>query len=93
MSGQRRTWSLLPLTHSLFDLGGQLFGRVSPDFSESGMIVRHGGELVDCHSEMHGGDDFMDQFATQRACTTSAYDLAVDWVGQQFHKAVPGFHD
>ena len=41
----------------------------------------------------HGGDDFVDQFAAQRADAAAADDFAVGGIGEQFHEAVPGFHD
>src|SRR5258708_7023465 len=80
-------WS--PLTHSLFDFGGQFLGWVSPDFGEGRMIMWHGRQLVDCHAAVHGRDDFMDEFAPERPPTTAADDLAGHWVSQQLRKAVP----
>ena len=57
------------------------------------MIVGQGGELVDGQARAHGDDDFVDQFTAMGADAAAADDLAGPGVGEQFHKAVPGFHD
>ena len=45
------------------------------------------------HPLVHGGDDFVNQFAAQRPDTRAAQNFARDRIGQQFHKAVLRFHD
>ena len=46
------------------------------------MVVRHGGEFPDGHAFGHGDDNFMDQFAAQRADAGTAEDFAGFGVGQ-----------
>src|SRR5512140_2743004 len=57
------------------------------------MVVGHGGEFVDGHVFVHGGDDFVDELAAEGADATAADDLAGLGVGQEFNEAVFGLHD
>jgi len=74
--------ALLDRPRSKFDLVGEFFGRVGPDFGEGWVVMRGGGELVDGHTGLHGHDDFVDEFAAMGADATAAEDFAVFGVGQ-----------
>ncbi len=75
-----------------WDLVGEFFGGVGPDFGEGGVVVGDAGEGGGGGAEVHGNDDFVDEFGGFRADAEGAEDFAGFGVGEHFDEAVGFAH-